>query len=62
MDGSSALGAPVPAFGRFAFLIKTLPPGVHSLTAVFTPTVAAAYVPSTSPAVSLTMNPLFGLW
>ncbi len=60
-DGSTPLGAPIPVTGGFALLITPLPQGAHSLTAVFTPTNAAAYTPSTSPPVSRTVNPLVRL-
>jgi Bacterial Ig-like domain (group 3) len=59
MDGTTALGVPVPASGDFALLITALPAGPHSLTAVFTPTDLTAFAPSTSPPVSLTVQPLF---
>jgi hypothetical protein len=56
-DGNIALGGPVPVTGSFAFLFTTLPKGSHSLTAVFSP--ADGFAPSTSAAVSLTVNSLF---
>jgi hypothetical protein len=57
-DGSSALGAPVTVSGGTAtYTDSTLAIGSHSLTAVFTPTDAGAYVASTSPAVTLTVKP-----
>ncbi|MGH3873531.1 MAG: Ig-like domain repeat protein [Pseudonocardiaceae bacterium] len=59
-DGATALGAPVPVTGGFAFLnISTLARGTHTLTAVFTPTNPVASGPSTSPPVTLTVRPLF---
>lgn len=50
-EGTAALGAPVPATSGFALLITTLPQGIHSLAAVFTPANPAIFVPSTSPPV-----------
>lgn len=61
MDGSAPLGVQVPVTAGFAFLVAPLPKGAHSLTAVFIPTDTAAYAPSTSPSVPLTVNPLFRL-
>jgi hypothetical protein len=58
MDGTTALGAPVPVFGGFALSITTLPKGTHSLSAVFTPTDPAAFARSASAPVPLTVNPL----
>jgi Big-like domain-containing protein len=56
------IGGHVDANSRTAFtLTSTLPPGPHSLTAVFTPTDPSAYDPSTSPAVSLTVTPPLAL-
>ncbi|PZS29866.1 MAG: hypothetical protein DLM61_12055 [Pseudonocardiales bacterium] len=59
IDGTTALGAPVPVFGGFAWSVTPLPAGIHSLTAVFTPTDAAAFDPSTSQPTPVTVNPLF---
>lgn len=59
MDGPFALGAPVPATDGFALLITSLPKGEHWLTAVFTPTSQAAFVPSASLPVVLTVAPRF---
>jgi Big-like domain-containing protein len=59
MDGTSALGAPVPATDGFTLLITPLPKGEHSLTAVFTPTNQAAFVPSASLPVVVTVAPRF---
>jgi hypothetical protein len=59
MDGESALHAPVPATGGFTLLITPLPKGKHSLTAVFTPTNQAVFVPSASRPVVLTVAPQF---
>ncbi len=59
MDGESALGAPVLATDGFALLITPLPKGEHSLTVVFTPTNQAAFVPSASLPVVLTVAPRF---
>ncbi|MGH3871092.1 MAG: Ig-like domain-containing protein [Pseudonocardiaceae bacterium] len=54
-DGATNLGAPVPVSGGFAFGgLVSLPPGPHSLTAVFTPTNSAAFQPSTSNTVAFT--------
>ena len=58
MDGTTTLGTPVPISGGFALTITTLPKGTHSLSAVFTPTDPAAFAPSTSTPVPLTVNPL----
>ena len=49
---------PSTATAGFALHIDSLPQGTHSLTAVFTPTDATAYAASTSPSVSLAVNPL----
>ncbi|MDT7594590.1 MAG: hypothetical protein QOJ06_136 [Pseudonocardiales bacterium] len=57
MDGTSALSAPVPAADGFALLIIRLPKGEHSLTAVFTSTNQAAFIPSASLPVVLTVAP-----
>jgi hypothetical protein len=43
MDGTTALGAPVPISGGFALTITPLPKGTHSLSAVFTPSGWAAF-------------------
>ncbi|PZS25333.1 MAG: hypothetical protein DLM61_20200 [Pseudonocardiales bacterium] len=59
MDGESALSAPVPTTDGFTLLITPLPKGKHSLTAVFTPTNQAIFVPSASPPVVLTVPPQF---
>ncbi|MGH3697737.1 MAG: Ig-like domain repeat protein [Pseudonocardiaceae bacterium] len=59
-DGTTVLGAPVPVTAGFAFLnTSTLTTGTHTLTAVFTPTNPAAFGPSTSPPVPLTVRSLF---
>jgi Bacterial Ig-like domain (group 3) len=50
-EGTTTLGAPVPASSGLALLITTLPQGIHSLAAVFTPANPAIFVPSTSPPV-----------
>jgi hypothetical protein len=56
-DGSTALGAPVPVVGGSAILLTSaLTPGTHSLTAVFTPANPAAYGPSMSSAVPVTVT------
>ena len=59
MDGTTKLGVPVPVFSGFALLITPLSKGAHSLTAVFAPTHSAAFAPSTSILVPLTVKPLF---
>lgn len=59
MDGTTALGVPVPAATGFALLITPLPKGTHSLTAMFTPTDPTAFTPSTSSPMSLTVNSIF---
>lgn len=59
MDGTFALGAPVPATDGFALLIISLPKGEHWLTGVFIPTNQAVFVPSASPPVVLTVPPRF---
>jgi hypothetical protein len=59
MDGTTKLGPPVPVFSGFALLITPLPKGAHSLTAVFAPTKSAAFAPSTSTVVPLTVRSLF---
>ena len=59
MDGEYALNAPVPATDGFTLLITMLSKGKHSLTAVFTPTNQAVFVPSASPPMVLTVAPSF---
>ncbi|MGH3550824.1 MAG: Ig-like domain-containing protein [Pseudonocardiaceae bacterium] len=59
MDGTFALGAPVPATDGFTLLITPLAKGEHSLTVVFTPADQAAFVPSASLPVVLTVAPRF---
>lgn len=59
MDGESALNVPVPATDGFTLLITPLSKGKHSLTAVFTPTNQAIFVPSASVPVVLTVAPPF---
>jgi hypothetical protein len=59
MDGTFALGAPALATDGFALLITSLPKGDHWLTAVFIPTSPAAFVPSASLPVVLTVAPRF---
>jgi hypothetical protein len=61
-DGETNLGNPVPVFGGFAFGIITLPSGMHSLTAVFTPADSARFAPSTSPVVTLNVRSLFSFF
>lgn len=54
-DGTASLGRPAPVAAGFAFGgFFVLPPGTHSLTAVFTPANPAAAQPSTSNAVTVT--------
>lgn len=59
LDGEYALNAPVPATDGFTLLITMLSKGKHSLTAVFTPTNHAVFVPSASPPMVLTVAPSF---
>jgi hypothetical protein len=48
-DGNTKLGGPVPVSGGVAVgPFTTLPPGGHSVIAVFTPTNPAKFKPSTS--------------
>lgn len=57
-DGSTALGAAASVTNGSASLDTTgLGIGTHSITAVFTPTNAAVYGPSTSSALSYVVNP-----
>lgn len=60
MDGTTALGVPVPVTAGFALTVTTLPKGTHSLTAVFTPTDPTAYAESTSSPVPLTVGASLG--
>jgi hypothetical protein len=57
MDGTTTLGAPVPlSRAGVAFLVtSTLTPGAHSLAAAFTPTDSAAFGPSTSATIPVTV-------
>jgi hypothetical protein len=57
MDGTTPLGAPVATSNGFAFAIRSLSQGVHSLTAVFTPTDTAAYAASTPPPMPPPLRP-----
>jgi hypothetical protein len=60
MDGTTALGAPQPVFGGYAFLFTLrLAKGTHGLTAVFAPADPAAFGPSTSDNVPLEVRSLF---
>ncbi|MGH3778215.1 MAG: Ig-like domain repeat protein [Pseudonocardiaceae bacterium] len=60
MDGTTALGAPVPVTAGFAVLrTSALTKGTHTLTAVFSPTNPVAFGPSTSPPVPLAVRALF---
>lgn len=58
-DGTTPLGEsqPVKRNGTAQLTTKTLTPGSHTLTARFIPTDPAAFGPSTSPPVTLTVNP-----
>jgi hypothetical protein len=52
-DGSRNLGGRISVFGGVAIgPFTSLPPGSHSLTAVFTPTNPTAFKPSTSNTVT----------
>jgi hypothetical protein len=54
-DGNTNLGGPVAVFGGVAVgPFTTLPPGPHSITAVFTPTNPANFQSSTSNTVTFT--------
>jgi hypothetical protein len=56
-DGTTNLGTPLTITnGAASLTTSTLTTGSHQLTAVFTPTNPAAFSPSTSPAVSLTVT------
>ncbi len=58
-DGTTAISAPVPVVGGTAILItRELMMGPHWLTAEFTPTNPAAFGPSTSPPMSLEVQPI----
>lgn len=59
LDGTAPLGDPQPVKpnGTAQLNTKTLTPGSHTLTARFIPTDPAAFDPSTSPPVTLTVNP-----
>jgi len=61
MDGPTALDAPTPVVGGFAWSVTPLSAGTHSLTAVFTLTDAAAFDPSTSQPTPVTVNQLFSI-
>lgn len=53
-DGTANLGRPAPVAAGFAFGgFFVLPPGTHSLTAVFTPADPTVAQPSTSNAVTV---------
>ena len=58
MDGTSTLGSPVTVSAGTATSVATttLPAGTHSITAVFTPADATAFVTSTSSAISFVVN------
>jgi Bacterial Ig-like domain (group 3) len=53
-DNGTNVGAPLPLIAGFAFNVRTLPAGHHSLTAVFTPVNPAAFQLSTSNTVAFT--------
>ncbi|MBV8994182.1 MAG: Ig-like domain repeat protein, partial [Pseudonocardiales bacterium] len=56
-DGGNNLGSPVRVAGGQAILVtRELTAGTHSLTAVFTPTDPAAFAPSMSSAVTVTVT------
>jgi Bacterial Ig-like domain (group 3) len=56
-DGATQVGATTAVSAGIAQITtSTLPAGTHSLTAVFTPTNAALFTASTSPAVSLEVD------
>lgn len=48
-DGTTTLGDPQPLTDGFAIIIRPLPPGPHSLTAMFTPRNPRKFGPSTTP-------------
>jgi len=58
MDNGSTLGSAVTVSGGVATSVATsaLPAATHSITAVFTPTNAATFTASTSPAISYVVN------
>ncbi|MEU6154047.1 Ig-like domain-containing protein [Actinosynnema sp. NPDC047251] len=61
LDGAANLGNPVAVVGGSATLTtSTLAEGAHSFTAKFVPANAAAYEPSSSVAVPLTVTPFAG--
>ncbi|MGH3767326.1 MAG: Ig-like domain repeat protein [Pseudonocardiaceae bacterium] len=55
-DGSTNVGAPAAVTNGTASTASTLAVGSHQLTAVFTPSNAALYSPSTSPAVPFVIS------
>ncbi|MGH3821377.1 MAG: Ig-like domain-containing protein [Pseudonocardiaceae bacterium] len=60
--GDTTLGGPVPVMAGFAFLITTTPaPGRHAMTAEFWPTNQAAFAPSTSRPVKVSVR-VWPLW
>src|SRR5215470_1361149 len=62
LDGTSPLGAPVTVTaGSAAFATSSLTVGAHTLAASFVPANPAAYVPSQSPGVPLTVTPFTGV-
>jgi hypothetical protein len=58
LDGANAIGTPVSvdATGSATLTVSNLGVGSHNLTAAFTPTNAAAYNASTSPAVAINIT------
>jgi hypothetical protein len=54
-DGNASLGSPVVVSAGVATTSVVLPPGPHSLTAIFTPTPGSAWVAGISPAVPYTV-------
>ncbi|MFN2465995.1 MAG: hypothetical protein ABR598_07000 [Candidatus Dormibacteria bacterium] len=57
----ATLSIPVPALSSFAISLTVLPPGTHTLTAVFTPTNPTAYQPLTSLPITVTINQRHGI-
>jgi hypothetical protein len=55
-DNSTNIGTPAPVSNGTASTSSTLAVGPHQLTAVFTPTNAMLYTPSTSPAVPFVIS------
>src|SRR5882757_2121192 len=55
-NGATPLGSAAVASGAASKVVNSLPVGANSITAVFTPTDAAAFAGSTSSAVPVTIN------